>query len=304
MAACSSKQQMLSLFIVSTIVLLSISHDCHTANLPIAIPNSNNNNNNNNQNQFNPYMMTRPQLSTNNNNNLFLHRLPPPPPAQDHQMISPNGQSSSSFSVTSTNAPQSIVMNPASSNQQPLLPSSANFNNQNFQLNQYTKATHEILLDLRQQMLTRSIKFDEHFRNLLSCSKLSLHNMFADTYGLMYEHNTEIFTGMFEGLEQYYANGQIKLTKSMENFFERLYQKIFQVYNSNMAFAPVYLDCATNQLAHLKPFKDVPEKLIDGIKHAFVAARTFVQALNNGIDIIKSIISVSRIVSFPPQTMR
>lgn len=117
--------------------------------------------------------------------------------------------------------------------------------------------------------------------------------MFADTYGMMYEKNTEIFTSMFESLEQYYANGQINLTKSMENFFERLYQKIFQAYNSNKVFPPSYLECATEQLAHLNPFKDVPEKLINEIRHAFVAARTFHQALNSGIDVVKAIISVS-----------
>lgn len=158
-------------------------------------------------------------------------------------------------------------------------------------LNPYSRATYDLLLDLRHQMLTRSIKFDEHFRSLLSTSKISLHNLFAETYGMNYEQNTEIFTGMFESLEQYYAKGDIKLTKSMENFFERLYQKIFQVYNSNKAFPPAYLQCATEQLTHLKPFQDVPEKLTDGIRHAFVAARTFFQALNEGMDVIKNIIN-------------
>lgn len=159
--------------------------------------------------------------------------------------------------------------------------------------NPYTNATHTILLDLRQQLVTRAIKFDEHFRSLLTQSKLSLHNMFVATYGMMYEHNTEIFTSMYESLEQYYATGQIELTKSMESFFERLYQKIFQVVNSNRAFAPIYLECATDQLASLKPFRDAPEKLIVDIRHALVAARTFNQALNAAIDIIKNIISVS-----------
>lgn len=159
--------------------------------------------------------------------------------------------------------------------------------------NPYTAATYSLLLDLRQQMINKALKFDDHFRNLLSSSKISLHNMFVDTYGMMYQHNTEIFTSMFESLEQYYATGQIKLTKMMETFFERLYQKIFQVVNTNRAFSPSYLECATEQLAHLKPFRDTPEKLIAEIKHTFVAARTFNVALNNGIDVIKGIISVS-----------
>lgn len=168
----------------------------------------------------------------------------------------------------------------------------------NQQVKAYLEAANAALLDLRQQMITRSMKFDEHFRQLLSNSKLSLHNLFADTYGMMYESNTEIFTGMFESLEQYYASGNIKLTKSMENFFERLYQKIFQVYNSNKAFPPPYLECLTEQLSHLKPFKDVPDKLIDGIRHAFVAARTFNQALNGGIAVIKNIVTVSNNIRF------
>lgn len=142
-------------------------------------------------------------------------------------------------------------------------------------------------------MLTRSINFDEHFRKLLTSAKLGLHIMFQETYGVMYEQNMEVFTSMWVSLEQYYANGNVKLTKSMQDFFDRLNLKIFQVYNNNREFSSSYLECAKEQLSHLKPFKDVPEKLIDSLRHAFVAARTFVQALNNGVDVIKSIISVS-----------
>lgn len=119
--------------------------------------------------------------------------------------------------------------------------------------------------------------------------------MFVTTYGMMYEHNTEIFTNMYESLEQYYDTGRVGLTKSMENFFQRLYQKIFQVANSNRAFAPAYLECVSEQMTNLKPFKDAPEKLIIDIRHALVAARTFNQALNSAMDIIKNIITVSSI---------
>ena len=160
-------------------------------------------------------------------------------------------------------------------------------------MNPYTNATHMLLLDLRQQLITRALKFDEHFRSLLSKSKISLHNMFHETYGMIYLHNTDIFTSMYEGLEQYYATGKIKLSKTMENFFERLYQKIFQVYNSNRAFTPTYLECATSQLEQLKPFGDKPEKITIEILHAFVSARTFYQGLNSGIEVIRRIISVS-----------
>lgn len=159
--------------------------------------------------------------------------------------------------------------------------------------NPYIKSWIDLLLGLREQMIKRSEKFDQSFINLLSNSKRNLHNMFADTYGMLYLENTDIFTNMFESLEQYYANGQVKLTKAMDNFFEKLYLKIFQVLNINKSFTKSYLECATEQLAHLKPFKDVPDKLIGGMRHSFVAARTFVQALNGGIDVLKNIVSVS-----------
>jgi len=213
-------------------------------------------------------------------------------PSNQQQLtsIQSNRQQTSALSQLSQANPFHHNLSPLSQQQQSTLITTHQTNSLN---NPYTLATHSLLLDLRQQLINRALKFDEHFRSLLSSSKLNLHNMFVDTYGMMYEHNTEIFTSMYESLEQYYATGQIKLTKSMENFFERLYQKIFQVYNSNRAFTPSYLECATEQLAHLKPFKDAPEKLIGEIRHAFVAARTFNQALNSGIDAIKSIISVS-----------
>lgn len=149
-------------------------------------------------------------------------------------------------------------------------------------------------------MLNRAVKFDENFRSLLTKSKISLHNMFVDTYGMMYERNVDIFTSMYESLEQYYARGDVNLTKSMSLFFERLYQKIFQEINVNRSFSASYLDCATDQLNSLKPFKDAPEKLIGEVRHAFVAARTFYQALNSGIDVIKTILTVSTVffVSF------
>lgn len=159
--------------------------------------------------------------------------------------------------------------------------------------NPFTKGANDILLDLRQQIMNRRFKFDEQFRSLLQNSRISLHNMFEGTYGILYQRNTEIFTSMFQSLEQYYVNGGIQLHQSMQNFFDELYQKIFQVLNASREYNQDYLKCATEQMSKLKPFKDVPEKLIDDIIRAFVSARTFNQALNRGIDVIRKVISVS-----------
>lgn len=157
----------------------------------------------------------------------------------------------------------------------------------------YIKAINQQLLDLRQAFITRSFKFDEHFRNLLSTSKRGLHLMFTSTYGVMYERNTEIFTEMYGSLEQYYESGQVNLTKSMDEFFANLYKRVFQVFNSNKHFTDQYLECVSDRLTEMKPFKDVPDKLVKSIRYTFVAARTFLKSLNEGIDVIKNVISVS-----------
>ncbi|KAG9508799.1 Glypican-6, partial [Fragariocoptes setiger] len=160
------------------------------------------------------------------------------------------------------------------------------------QLNSFSNATHELMLELRQGLLTKSTKFDEFFRSLLASSKAEFHRMFIRTYGILYENNAEIFTGMYENLENYYATGGVKLNDAMQSFFNRLYQKMFQVLNMQYDFSPAYLNCTSQQLDKLRPFGAVPDKLITEIKQSFIATRTFVQALNNGIDVIKNLIAL------------
>lgn len=213
-----------------------------------------------------------------------MTQLPPPSAILSQQL-----QRTNSSQLMTFISPNVIGMSNIHSPSQTMSSSSTGSNN----INPYARATNEILLELRQAMLEKSMRFDENFRSSLSTSKVGLHKMFQATYGVVYQLNTEIFTNMFESLEKYYADGQVKLTESMRNFFDGLYQKAFQVFNNYRDFSPEDLKCATRQMSKLKPFKDVPDKLIDGIRRAFVSARTFVQALNKGIDVIKRIISVS-----------
>ena len=118
--------------------------------------------------------------------------------------------------------------------------------------------------------------------------------MFLQTYGLLYERHSSIFTDMFKDLEDYYSSGSVDLSDAMDMFFHRLYQKMFQVLNSQYKFDDKYLSCVSKHMDELKPFGDVPKKLSQEIKRSFIATRTFVQALNNGKDVIKNILEVCR----------
>ncbi|GFY58247.1 glypican-6 [Trichonephila inaurata madagascariensis] len=94
---------------------------------------------------------------------------------------------------------------------------------------------------------------------------------------------------MFDDLEKYYLTGGVDLTAALDNFFDRLYRKMFQVLNSQYTFNEMYMNCISQKMEELKPFGDVPKKLTVEVKRSFVATRTFVQALAIGRDVVKFI---------------
>jgi len=116
--------------------------------------------------------------------------------------------------------------------------------------------------------------------------------MFLVTYGLLYERYAHIFKQIFTNFETYYNKGNFDLGEAFNNFFQILYQTMFQVLNSQYLFNDKYLECASRQMDELKPFGDSPKKLIIEVKRSFIATRVFVQSLIGGSDIIKSILEV------------
>ena len=120
-----------------------------------------------------------------------------------------------------------------------------------------------------------------------------MHEMFVKTYGLLYQQNAEIFSDLFNDLRAYYKGKDRNLVDVMDNFFSRLLQKMFELLNSQYIFDDDYLSCVTERMNDLKPFGDVPIKLSTQVKRAFIAARTFVQGLAIGRDVILGIMEVS-----------
>lgn len=126
----------------------------------------------------------------------------------------------------------------------------------------------------------------DFFRELLKSSKRDFHQMFLQTYGLLYERNSYIFTDMFQELERYYTSGGISLDEVLDSFFHRLYSKMFQVLNAQYTFDEVYLRCVSEKMEELKPFGDIPKKLKIEVRRAFVATRTFVLAMAAAADVV------------------
>lgn len=116
--------------------------------------------------------------------------------------------------------------------------------------------------------------------------------MFVQTYGLLYERNSYIFTDLFDDLERYYNYGQLDLKQVFDSFFHRLYQKMFQVLNAQYTFDEIYLQCITKHMEDLKPFGDVPKKLTQEVRRSFIATRTFHQSLVKARHVVEKLLEV------------
>ena len=132
----------------------------------------------------------------------------------------------------------------------------------------------------------------EFFTELLVKAKDDLHFMFLKTYGNLYQQNAYIFAGLFEDLRSYYKGRDRNLMDVMNNFFSTLFQKMFRLLNRNLDFDDDYMTCVADRMRELKPFQEVPQKLSLHVRRAFIAARTFVQGLAIGRDVINSVMEV------------
>lgn len=80
------------------------------------------------------------------------------------------------------------------------------------------------------------LSFPELFKALLAQSRDGFHQMFKQTYGVIYEQNSYVFSELFVKLEGYFLRGKIDLNDMMDKFFNQLYQKMFTVINSHYHF--------------------------------------------------------------------
>ncbi|CAL8268178.1 unnamed protein product [Lota lota] len=168
---------------------------------------------------------------------------------------------------------------------------------------QQSKQDFENLVDetsheLRSTFSSRHAKFDEFFLELLENTERSLNEMFVRTYGKPYMQNSEVFQNLFGELRRYYTGGNVNLEEMLNDFWSRLLERMFTLLNSQYAITDDYLECVSKYTDRLKPFGDAPRKLKAQVTRAFVAARTFVQALSVGREVAHRVSKVGR--SPPP----
>ena len=60
-------------------------------------------------------------------------------------------------------------------------------------------------------------------------SQRTLHDTFMQTYGHLYEKNSDLFEDFFKELRRYYERGNDNLFEITNKLFSKLYKRMFQV---------------------------------------------------------------------------
>lgn len=109
---------------------------------------------------------------------------------------------------------------------------------ENSQINKYESSTFPLCdwTCIRHYNKPYPFSFADYFKELLVDSKKEFHAMFKRTYGAIYEQNSYVFSDLFVELETYYTWGQVNLSKVLDEFFNKLYQKMFTVLNSQFSY--------------------------------------------------------------------
>ncbi len=133
----------------------------------------------------------------------------------------------------------------------------------------------------------------EFFKALVDNGHTDLNDLFVRTYGPLYVQHSQVFEDLFENLKGYYYGVDVDLVQVMDDFFVVLMQKMFKLLNPQYNYNDEFWGCMTQYMDDLKPFGEVPAKLTTQVKRAFIAARTFVQGLAIGRDVVIRVSKVS-----------
>lgn len=135
--------------------------------------------------------------------------------------------------------------------------------------------------------------FDGYFQGLLNKSETSLHNSFPELYGDLYSQHGKQFRELYLELRQYYQGLSVNLEEVLHDFWMHLLERLFKILNPQYIISDEYLDCLAKLSEQLKPFGEVPRDLKLKATKALIAARSFVQGLGVGGEVVRRVSQVS-----------
>uniref|UniRef100_A0A8C5PE62 Glypican-2 n=1 Tax=Leptobrachium leishanense TaxID=445787 RepID=A0A8C5PE62_9ANUR len=144
-------------------------------------------------------------------------------------------------------------------------------------------------------------RFHEFFLALLDSSEHSLSAMFVLSYGRLYSQNAALFSTLYSELRAYYmGGGASRLADALSEFWAGLLERMLRLLLPHYDLSADYMDCAGRRAEELRPFGDIPKQLRLQVTRVLGAARTLVQGLATGGDIVGRAAKAS----YPPDCLR
>lgn len=142
-------------------------------------------------------------------------------------------------------------------------------------------------------MVNWAEQFNTYYLNVIQTGHKEFDMMFQRLYGPRYKENYEIFNDLFKGIASYHEKEEQNLENTLDDFFEKLFVRLFKMLNPNFQFQDEFISCISSSMRFVEPFGDVPKNLLITLKKQLGATRTFVQGLYAGANIIKKLNQVN-----------
>ncbi|XP_028987313.1 glypican-1b [Betta splendens] len=144
-----------------------------------------------------------------------------------------------------------------------------------------------------QTSLTSHYKaFDGYFMDLLNRSAINLHETLTSALGPVYSQNSQVFSDLYADLRLYYRGSNVNLEEVLNEFWAKLLERLFYQEHRERSIGDDYLECVSKQIETLLPFRDIPRVTNMMVTHTFVAARSFVQGLVVGGEVVRKVSQV------------
>ncbi|XP_007907526.1 glypican-1b [Callorhinchus milii] len=169
--------------------------------------------------------------------------------------------------------------------------------------NEFESLVKDSSRSVQNMLMDQHSTFDSYFHELLDQSEKNLHKKIQQMHRQLYTDNVKTFKDLFNDLRRYYKGANINLEEALNEFWTRLMERLFRQHRqlkSQHQITDDYLECMVKQAEQMKPFGDVPRYFKIKLTRVLIAARSFVQGLSIGSDVVKKVSQVSA----SPECMR
>lgn len=143
---------------------------------------------------------------------------------------------------------------------------------------------------LKNLLATNVVRFQENFLGLLRASENVTSGMFAERYKRMSGPAAELIDQLYGSLAEFLKGGDVDPAEVVSTFFDGLFPLVYHhSINPKLTdFDDDYKECLRATQDEVRPFGDEPPRIAVQVARAFQAARTFLQALHLGVEVLNS----------------